>query len=150
MNKNKLIELRCKAWGITEDEYYCNQCSDFSLEDMARAYRRGKNKGRADLEKENAELRKVAEFQQSSNMSRYFENKKLKEGLAVGSIFNKALNSMNKSLEEDRDKYRNMVFDKIAQLDQAKEIINELLMNSYDENTREKALNFLYPDKKED
>ena len=103
-----------------------------------------------DLEKENAELRKVAEFQQSSNMSRYFENKKLKEGLAVGSIFNKALNSMNKSLEEERDKYRNMVFDKIAQLDQAKEIINELLMNSYDENTREKALNFLYPDKKEE
>lgn len=40
--------------------------------------------------------------------------------------------------------------DLIAQLDQAKEIINELLMNSYDENTREKALNFLYPDKKED
>ena len=50
MNKQKLIELRCKAWGITEDEYYCNQCSDFSLEDMARAYKRGKNKGRAELE----------------------------------------------------------------------------------------------------
>jgi hypothetical protein len=48
MNKQKLIELRCKAWGITEDEYYCNQCSDFSLEDMARAYRRGKNKGKAE------------------------------------------------------------------------------------------------------
>ena len=48
MNKKKLIELRCKAWGITEDEYYCNQCSDFSLEDMARAYRRGKNKGKAE------------------------------------------------------------------------------------------------------
>lgn len=107
-------------------------------------------KNLAELEKENAELRKVAEFQQSINMSRYFENKKLKEGFAVGSIFNKALNSMNKSLEEERDKYRNMVFDKIAQLDQAKEIINELLMNSYDENTREKALNFLYPDKKEE
>ena len=43
-----MIELRCKAWGITEDEYYCNQCSDFSLEDMARAYRRGKNKGARD------------------------------------------------------------------------------------------------------
>jgi hypothetical protein len=83
MNKQKLIELRCKAWGITEDEYYCNQCSDFSLEDMARVYRRGKNKGArdkaiqnvgfyqkqmqdiydkknkqiADLEKENAELK---------------------------------------------------------------------------------------------
>lgn len=49
MNKKKLIELRCKAWGITEDEYYCNQCSDFSLEDMARAYRRGKNKGASDI-----------------------------------------------------------------------------------------------------
>jgi ribosomal protein S16 len=48
MTKEKLIELRCKAWGITEDEYYCNQCSDFSLEDMARAYRRGKNKGARD------------------------------------------------------------------------------------------------------
>lgn len=48
MNKQKLIELRCKAWGITEDEYFCNQCSDFSLEDMARAYRRGKNKGARD------------------------------------------------------------------------------------------------------
>lgn len=48
MNKQKLIELRCKAWGITEDEYYCNQYSDFSLEDMARAYRRGKNKGARD------------------------------------------------------------------------------------------------------
>ena len=48
MNKQKLIELRCKAWGITEAEYFCNQCSDFSLEDMARAYRRGKNKGASD------------------------------------------------------------------------------------------------------
>ena len=48
MNRKKLIELRCKAWGITEDEYYCNQCSGFSLEDMAKAYRRGKNKGARD------------------------------------------------------------------------------------------------------
>lgn len=79
-----------------------------------------------DLEKENAELRKVAEFQQSSNMSRHFENKKLKEGLAVGSTFNKALNSMNKNLEEERDKYRNMVLDKDDQLTKAKEIIKKL------------------------
>lgn len=57
MNNQKLIKLRCKAWGITEDEYYCNRCSDFSLEDMARAYRRGKNKGRTDATKENAELK---------------------------------------------------------------------------------------------
>ena len=66
MNKQKLIKLRCKAWGITEDEYYCNQCSDFSLEDMARAYRRGKNNGKAetallsqhilDLQKDKGEL----------------------------------------------------------------------------------------------
>ena len=33
----------------------------------------------AELEKENAELRNTAEFQQSSNMNRYFENKKLKD-----------------------------------------------------------------------
>ena len=78
------------------------------------------------LEKENAELRKIAEFQQSSNMSRHFENKKLKESLAVGSTFNKALNSMNKNLEEERDKYRNMVFDKDEQLTNAKEIIKKL------------------------
>ena len=78
-----------------------------------------------ELEKENAELRAIAENQQSSNMSRYFENKKLKEGLAVGSTFNKALNSMNKTLEKERDKYRNMVFDKDEQLTKAKEIIKK-------------------------
>ena len=48
------------------------------------------------------------------------------------------------------NKQRVRIIDLNAQLDQAKEIINELLMNSYDENTREKALNFLYPDKKEE
>lgn len=81
----------------------------------------------ADLEKENAELRKVAEFQQSSNMSRHFENKKLKEGLAIGSTFNKALNSMNRNLEEERDKYRNMVFDKDEQLTKAKALLKQFL-----------------------
>ena len=77
--------------------------------------------------KENAELRNIAEFQQSSNMNRYFENKRLKEGLAVGSTLNKALNSMNKYLEEERDKYRNMVFDQREHLTKAKEIIKEML-----------------------
>lgn len=81
MNKQKLIKLRCKAWGITEAEYYCNRCSDFSLEDMARAYRRGKNKGRADATKENAKLKAIAEFQTSSNMDRYFQLKRSKERL---------------------------------------------------------------------
>lgn len=76
-----------------------------------------------DLEKENAELRKIAEFQQSSNMNTHFENKKLKEGLAVGSTWNKHLNSLNKALEEDRDKYREMTFDMKAQLTTAKELL---------------------------
>ena len=43
--KIKLKELRCKAWGITENEYYCKWCGDFELDDMYKAYRRGKNKG---------------------------------------------------------------------------------------------------------
>lgn len=33
----------------------------------------------AELEKENAEFRKIAVFQQSSNMNTHFENKKLKK-----------------------------------------------------------------------
>jgi hypothetical protein len=37
-------------------------------------------------------------------------------------------------------------FDEVK-LTKAKDIINELLMNGYDESTRAKALDFLYPDK---
>ena len=48
------------------------------------------------------------------------ENAKLKEVLAVGTTCNKGLISRNKLLEEECDKYRNMVFDKIEQLDRAK------------------------------
>ena len=59
MNKEKLIKLRCKAWGITEDEYYCNQCGDFSLEDMAKAYRRGKNQGRKKIAELEAQIEKM-------------------------------------------------------------------------------------------
>lgn len=84
-------------------------------------------KNLANLEKENAELRKVAEFQQSSNMDTHLENKRLKETLSVGSTFNKALISRNKLLEEENDKYRNMVFVKMEQLDRAEEIIEKLL-----------------------
>jgi hypothetical protein len=47
--------------------------------------------------KENAELRKFREL------------------LAVGSKLNKGLISRNKFLEKERDKYRNMVFDKMEQ-----------------------------------
>jgi chromosome segregation ATPase len=39
----------------------------------------GKDKVIQELEKENEELRNIAEFQQSSNMNRYFVNKKLKD-----------------------------------------------------------------------
>ena len=38
-----------------------------------------KDKVIQELEKENAEFRNITEFQQSSNMNRYFENKKLKD-----------------------------------------------------------------------
>ena len=81
----------------------------------------------SDLEKENAKLRKVAEFQQSSNMNTHLENKKLKEGLTVGSMWNKHLNAQNKALEEERDRYRNMTFDQREQLTKAKEIIEIFL-----------------------
>ena len=66
------------------------------------------------LEKENAELRAIAENQQSNNMSRYFENKKLKEGLT----------DFNKAKEE------------------AKTIIQDLLSNSA-EYARQRAMDFL-------
>lgn len=51
------------------------------------------------------------------------ENAKLKETLTVGTTWNKHLNSRNKFLEEESDKYRNMLFDKIEQLDRAKELL---------------------------
>lgn len=105
------------------------------------------------LEKENAELRKVAEFQQSSNINTHLENKKLKETLTVGTTWNKHLNSRNKALEEETNKYRNMVFDKMEQIDKAKEIIKKLMsfpvrlcscIHTVDfEKTREEAEQFL-------
>lgn len=77
MNKQKLIKLRCKAWGITEDEYYCNQCSDFSLEDMARAYRRGKNKGFEKVKELEAQIEQMkccgnCKYYQFQNDARYY------------------------------------------------------------------------------
>ena len=75
--------------------------------------------------------------------------KELKEDLALGSTWNKGLNSMNKSLEEERDKFRNMVFDKDEQLTKAKEIIEELYniipasMSDYAKKPMEHARKFL-------
>lgn len=94
-------ELTCQM----RRNFYCYSCTNAT----DKCYRKeigcpcGKYKSYKD---ENAELKSIAEFQQSSNMNTHFENKRLKEGLAVGSTFNKALNSMNKALEEERDKYR--------------------------------------------
>ena len=87
-----------------------------------------------ELEKENEQLKSIAEFQQSSNMKRHFEiqelkkkNKELDVFLNAGTTFNKALNSTNKVLEEERDRYRNMVFDQKDLLTKAKGHIENLL-----------------------
>ena len=132
MNKNKLIELRCKAWGITEDEYYCNQCSDFSLEDMTRAYRRGKNKGRAELEKENAELKKQVEQKQ------HLADVRLEQSLENYKLFSderKARIDVDIALDDTTD-----------QLTYAKTIIQDLLDNT-DESARQRAEDFLKENK---
>jgi hypothetical protein len=135
-----------------EEKWLCNNLHSASEEDFIKAmveFAEPREKRIAELEQENAELRKVAEFQQSSNMSRYFENKKLKEGLAVGSTLNKGLNSLNKALEEERDKYRNMVFDKDEQLTKAKELIEDMYYkipashSDYYKDVMERARQFL-------
>ena len=35
---------RCEQWGISLDEYREKQCGDFTVEDMEKAYKRGKQK----------------------------------------------------------------------------------------------------------
>jgi hypothetical protein len=113
MNKKKLIELRCKAWGITEDEYYCNQCSDFSLEDMARAYRRGKNKGARDKAIQN-----VGFYQKQMQDIYDKKNKQIAE-----------LKEKNKALDKDlfeAEKCIHWLGVKDEQLTKAKEIIKKL------------------------
>ena len=69
----------------------------------------------AKLEKENAEFRNIAEFQQSSNMNRYFENKKLKDE--------------NAELKEKLDKIRNYlvydIFDRFKYLENLIKISQE-------------------------
>ena len=111
MNKQKLIELRCKAWGITEDEYYCNQCSDFSLEDMARAYRRGKNKGAKVKEKElNAyyqnELDEVYKNYADRLKDVLKENEKLKIKVAYRHEVQTMLEKRIEELEEQIEKMK--------------------------------------------
>lgn len=91
-----------------------------------------------ELEQENAELKSIAQFQQSSTM-----DARLEDTLTVGSTWNKHLNAQNQALKVDRDKYRNMVFDKMELLDKAcKHLENilgllsfEVLANDYSKRT---------------
>lgn len=125
MTKNKLIELRCKAWGITEDEYYCNQCSDFSLEDMARAYRRGKNKGRAELKKQVEQKQHLADVRLEQSLENY----------KLFSDERKARIDVDIALDDTTD-----------QLTYAKTIIQDLLDNT-DGYARQRAEDFLKENK---
>ena len=174
MNKNKLIELRCKAWGITEDEYYCNQCSDFSLEDMTRAYRRGKNKGRVELEKENAELdcqknRNKACYSCANATERCFRNEiacpcqKYKSYKEENAELKKQVEQKQHladvRLEQSLENYKLFSDERKARIDvdialddttdqltYAKTIIQDLLDNT-DESARQRAEDFLKENK---
>lgn len=132
MNKKKLIELRCRAWGITVDEYYCNQCSDFSLEDMTRAYRRGKNKGRAELEETNNELKGKLVLSDMVLTDKTKRIKELKEA-------NKTLATMNNSMWVELEKKRaesQGITNKLHQLIKAKELLKryvKIYVNPYPE-----------------
>ena len=125
--KIKLRELRCKAWGITEDEYFCNQCGDFQLEDMARAYRRGKNKGAKVKEKE---------------LNAYFQNE-------LDEAYKNYEKRLNELLEENKKVYeryrgeqdllavemaRSMKYEK--QIEQMKEVLRGFLELNYSEFTK--------------
>lgn len=151
MNKQKLIELRCKAWGITEDEYYCNQCSDFSLEDMARAYRRGKNKGARDKAIQNVGFyqKQMQDIYDKKNKQiAELEDKLTKkvtlESLDVVSARIKGLEKENSELKEinegycrNRDRLISIGFPNFKdckeyaeQLTNAKDLLKKLLVHS--------------------
>lgn len=72
-------------------------------------------------------IQQVWEIMNSETEELKKKNKELDGLLGVGTIFNKALNSMNKALEEERGKYRNMVFDQKDLLTKAKGHIENLL-----------------------
>lgn len=68
------------------------------------------------LKKENAEFRKIAEFQQSSNMSRYFEKKKYEKQLTKAKEIIKDLLSCLYSVEYDR----------VSDLEEAEQFLKEV------------------------
>ena len=81
----------------------------------------------AKLEQRNAELRNIAEFQQSSNMNRYFENKKLKD---ENTGLKEKLKHNNKSCPNDGScvHYNKWEDYKNPQLTKAKEIIKDYMI----------------------
>jgi hypothetical protein len=71
---------------------------------LKRKYTRPLEKRIADLEKENAELKEIADFQTSSNMDRYFQLKRSKEQLTKAKeLIEKLLNAFasNDFFEEE-------------------------------------------------
>ena len=135
MNKKKLIELRCKAWGITEDEYYCNQCSDFSLEDMARAYRRGKNKGARDKAIQNVGFyqKQMQDIYDKKNKQiAELEDKLANADYQLEGRDNeiRELKAENEANENGAKKYAEFYFETNDQLTKAKELLKEWLQTS--------------------
>lgn len=72
--KKEVEDIVC---GMGYDTYESDGHSDFAVRDILIKFAEPREGRIAELEKENTELRRVAEFQQSSNMSRYFDVKKL-------------------------------------------------------------------------
>lgn len=72
------------------------------------------------------ELKKIAEFQTSLSMQRFAELKKKDKALDVAEKLNRSINAMNKKLEEDCDKFTNMVFDKEGKIKELEALIEEL------------------------
>lgn len=78
----------------------------------------------AELEKENAELKSIADFQTSSNMDRYFQLKRSKEQLTKAKEIITNLVKFDTSYKDDEEFQRkNELYDKI--LEEAEQFLKE-------------------------
>lgn len=90
-----------------------------------------------ELEKENADLKSIAEFQQSSNMQRYFEIQELKKENAK---LKKELKDANEKVVKLACNQNKDLKDKLTK---AKEIINDLVhLGEFNEYTDEEYFNY--------